>query len=45
MDVAVVTHPMQRFGVWFGGSVLASTPDFYTVRVVSEVVGNQKRRI
>lgn len=22
---------MQRFAVWFGGSVLASTPEFYTV--------------
>jgi len=22
---------MQRYAVWFGGSVLASTPDFYNV--------------
>jgi actin-related protein len=31
VDVNVVSHPIQRFAVWFGGSVLASTPDFYTV--------------
>lgn len=30
VDVNVVSHPIQRFAVWFGGSVLASTPDFYT---------------
>ncbi|KAG6549072.1 hypothetical protein Mapa_009515 [Marchantia paleacea] len=29
VDVNVVGHHMQRFAVWFGGSVLASTPDFY----------------
>jgi hypothetical protein len=27
----VVGHPMQHFAVWFGGSLLASTPDFYNV--------------
>ena len=31
VDVNVVGHPMQRFAVWFGGSLLASTPDFYNV--------------
>eukprot|EP00897_Mesotaenium_endlicherianum_P010570 jgi/Mesen1/9541/ME000064S08887 len=30
VDVSVVSHHMQRFAVWFGGSVLASTPSFYT---------------
>lgn len=29
VDVEVVTHHMQRAAVWFGGSVLASTPGFY----------------
>ena len=29
VDVNVVTHAMQRYAVWFGGSVLSSTPDFY----------------
>lgn len=29
VDVEVLTHHMQRFAVWFGGSVLASTPGFY----------------
>jgi len=37
MDVNVVSHPMQRFAVWFGGSMLASTPDFYkTVHTKAE---------
>jgi actin-related protein len=31
VEVNVVGHPMQRFAVWFGGSLLASTPDFYNV--------------
>ncbi|KAH9551364.1 hypothetical protein CY35_09G011300 [Sphagnum magellanicum] len=29
VEVNVVGHPMQHFAVWFGGSLLASTPDFY----------------
>lgn len=31
IDVNVITHHMQRFAVWFGGSMLASTPEFYNV--------------
>jgi len=31
IEVKVITHSMQRYAVWFGGSVLASTPEFYTV--------------
>eukprot|EP00037_Helgoeca_nana_P031968 m.411468 g.411468 ORF g.411468 m.411468 type:complete len:423 (+) comp28667_c0_seq1:75-1343(+) len=31
MDVKVITHHMQRYAVWFGGSMLASTPEFYQV--------------
>lgn len=31
MDVAVISHHMQRYAVWFGGSLLASTPEFYSV--------------
>merc|ERR1712096_86574 len=31
IDVNVITHHMQRFAVWFGGSMLASTPEFYQV--------------
>lgn len=27
-EVNVVTHPFQRFAVWFGGSMLASQPEF-----------------
>ncbi|KAI4792926.1 hypothetical protein KUCAC02_033047, partial [Chaenocephalus aceratus] len=31
MEVQVVTHHMQRYAVWFGGSMLASTPEFSQV--------------
>merc|ERR1712071_18251 len=31
IDVQVVSHHMQRYAVWFGGSLLASTPEFYQV--------------
>lgn len=31
IDVNVISHHMQRFAVWFGGSMLASTPEFYRV--------------
>eukprot|EP00794_Sanderia_malayensis_P017336 gene17336-19067_t len=31
IDVSVITHSMQRYAVWFGGSMLASTPEFYSV--------------
>lgn len=28
-EVKVISHSMQRFAVWFGGSMLASMPQFY----------------
>jgi len=31
IPVNVISHHMQRYAVWFGGSMLASTPEFYTV--------------
>ena len=31
VEVNVVSHPIQRYAVWFGGSVLASTAEFYQV--------------
>jgi len=31
IDVQVIQHQMQRYAVWFGGSMLASTPEFYQV--------------
>mmetsp|Transcript_25429 Transcript_25429/g.58837 ORF Transcript_25429/g.58837 Transcript_25429/m.58837 type:complete len:94 (+) Transcript_25429:291-572(+) len=31
IEVNVISHHMQRFAVWFGGSMLASTPEFYKV--------------
>ena len=30
IEVNVCSHHMQGFAVWFGGSVLATTPQFYT---------------
>jgi len=29
--VNVISHPKQRYAVWFGGSMLAATPEFYSV--------------
>ena len=31
IEVQVISHQMQRYAVWFGGSMLASTPEFYQV--------------
>jgi len=31
IEVNVISHHMQRYAVWFGGSMLASTPEFYNV--------------
>lgn len=31
IDVNVISHPMQRYAVWFGGSMLGATPEFYRV--------------
>lgn len=33
IEVNVISHQMQRYAVWFGGSMLASTPEFYRVCV------------
>jgi actin-related protein 3 len=30
-EVKVIQHKMQRYAVWFGGSMLASLPEFYQV--------------
>jgi len=30
-EVNVISHHMQRYAVWFGGSMLAYTPEFYSV--------------
>ena len=29
VDVNVISHPMQRYAVWFGGSMLASTVSLF----------------
>ena len=31
IDVSVISHQMQRFAVWFGGSMLSSTGEFFRV--------------
>lgn len=31
IDVNVVSHPMQRYAVWFGGSIVASNEQFFRV--------------
>lgn len=30
IDVNVISHQLQRYAVWFGGSMLASAPEFYS---------------
>lgn len=30
VEVNVLSHKYQRYAVWFGGSLLADTPDFHT---------------
>ncbi|OSD06339.1 actin-like protein Arp3 [Trametes coccinea BRFM310] len=30
IDVEVISHKRQRYAVWFGGSLLASLPEFYS---------------
>jgi actin-related protein 3 len=31
IDVNVISHHLQRFAVWFGGSMLSASPEFYRV--------------
>lgn len=31
VDVNVISHKRQRYAVWYGGSLMASTPEFYNV--------------
>lgn len=31
IDVHVISHHKQRCAVWYGGALLASDPEFYTV--------------
>ena len=35
IDVSVIQHQMQRYAVWFGGSMLASTVTFTEYSLVS----------
>uniref|UniRef100_A0A915B150 Actin-related protein 3 n=2 Tax=Parascaris univalens TaxID=6257 RepID=A0A915B150_PARUN len=36
IDVQVISHKMQRYAVWFGGSMLGSTAEFYQVAHTKE---------
>ncbi len=36
IQVNVVSHAMQRYAVWFGGSLLSSTPEFYRAAISKE---------
>jgi len=31
IEVNVISHPLQRYAVWFGGSMLSQTSEFYNV--------------
>jgi len=41
----VITHPFQRFAVWFGGSMLASQPEFLTYFHTKKEYAEQGPRI
>lgn len=45
IDVNVVSHPMQRYAVWFGGSMLAHTPEFYRVCVTKAQYDEEGPRV
>jgi actin-related protein 3 len=45
IDVRVLSHKMQRYAVWFGGSMLASTPEFYQVAHTKQQYMEQGARI
>ena len=45
VDVNVISHHMQRFAVWFGGSMLASHPEFYRVCKTKEQYDEEGPRI
>jgi actin-related protein 3 len=45
IDVNVVSHHMQRFAVWFGGSMLASTEEFYKVCMTKKQYDEEGPRI
>ena len=36
MEVNVIKHDMQRYAVWFGGSVLADTAEYHRVCVTKD---------
>merc|ERR1711982_216059 len=40
LEVNVITHHMQRYAVWFGGSMLASTPEFYNFVTQNKIMMN-----
>ena len=44
LEVNVISHNMQRYAVWFGGSMLASTPEFYKVCHTKKQIGRASCR-
>jgi actin-related protein 3 len=45
IEVNVISHHMQRFAVWFGGSMLAATPEFYRVCMTKQQYDEEGPRI
>jgi actin-related protein 3 len=45
VEVKVIAHSMQRFAVWFGGSMLASMPQFYEMSHTKAEYAEQGPRI
>jgi len=45
IEVNVITHRMQRFAVWFGGSMLSQLPQFGEMVITKEDYEEQGARI
>lgn len=45
IDVNVVSHPFQRYAVWFGGSMLASTSEFHRVAITKQQYEEEGPRV
>ena len=41
VDVNVISHHMQRYAVWFGGSMLTSTVSYYPSFVLTVLLAEQ----
>lgn len=45
VEVNVLSHPMQKYAVWFGGSILSTSPNFFKVCHTKEQYDEEGPRI